>query len=351
MITQYTGESLQSPAKILREGQKSETIQPYKPAPELVYAVNLAILLKRPLLLMGEPGGGKSKLAQAVAFELYHRINQNGKIEQDYQDFYQEWSIKSSSKAKEGLYEFDAIRRLGDAQILKKESDRSYLYNKENYIDYRPLGKSILGSTSSDKRVVLLIDEIDKADIDFPNDLLNELDQSSFYVNETQKTFKAVEPPIVFITSNGEKPLSDAFLRRCLFHFIKPLDGEFLKEIIRRRFYDGTPSEMAESLLQKAVDKFLIIRKELENKRMTLGKTVSTSELLDWYTAIKYYDNLKTANNIEDLHLKHLIQDLNHLGLETQMVPYPQILFKNWQSLANFDIKNQPVQPLPPFSE
>lgn len=335
MKLQFKGTGLIAPKTINRKGQQPEELNPYIADEELIKSVNLAILLKRPLLLMGEPGCGKSRLAQAVACELYHQEDGKGNVTQDYKSFYQEWNIKSSSKAKEGLYEYDAIRRLGDAQIQEKD------LAKKKYIKMREVGLAFEKSVSEAKRVVLLIDEIDKADIDFPNDLLNELDKGQFTIPETGETVEAIEKPIVFITSNEEKELPDAFLRRCLFHYIKPLSKDLLTKIIERRYFTGKTTD--KGLIDKAVSQFLIIRKEIKLAAQTVGKNVSTSELLDWFEAIQYYQQLKEGGvNLEGAdkaHLKNLVAELDLLGKGTKVIPFKQILFKNWSTIINFEAK------------
>lgn len=331
----YTGQGLIDPKNIQRANFPKETLHPYIVGPELIKAVNLAILLQRPLLLMGEPGCGKSRLAEAVAYELFHQEDETGKISQDYKDSYFEWNIKSSSKAKDGLYQYDAIQRLGDAQVFEKD-ERAKL-DKSNYIELGPMGAAIKSSTSINKRCVLLIDEIDKADLDFPNDLLNELDKGRFTITETRKSVSGKEKPIVFITSNAEKPLPDAFLRRCLFHYIEPLDKLILSSIIEHRFYSEEKSPNTE-LITRAVNEFIKIRKELKQKELSVGKNVSTSELLDWFEAIKHYATDLETNDTRSItdELKQLIEEVDNLGKEGRSIPFQQILFKNRSTLINF---------------
>mgnify|MGYP001796348789 FL=1 len=344
----YHGTGLAAPVPIRRSATQTETLHPYLAGPELVKAVNLAILLERPLLLMGEPGCGKSRLAEAVAYELHHQMTTgpaNGldDIQRDYRDFYFEWLIKSTSQAQDGLYAYDAIRRLGDAQILGQQqlsaTDLEQRLDKTRYRKFVGFGEAIRVSNRSGRRAVLLIDEIDKADMDFPNDLLNELDRGVFTIPETGERIVAEVKPIVFITSNSEKDLPDAFLRRCLYHYIKPLGKEMLTDILQRRFYDQQPVD--NELIETAVEQFLNIRKYLRQQQMSVGKNVSTSELIDWFTALKYYDQLRqeaaATGQPADPQLRSIIQDLDKLGGGAQEIPFPQTLFKNWNTLINFE--------------
>ncbi len=345
----YYGTALEKPVEIRRTPDTVETLHPYIVNSELVKAVNLAILLERPLLLMGEPGCGKSRLAEAVAYELHHSMEKGGlgeadTIHRDYSDYYFEWPIKSTSQAREGLYEYDAIRRLGEAQILGQQGnlsleDMDKQLKKTNYRKFVGFGQAIKVSKEKGRRAVLLIDEIDKADIDFPNDLLNELDKGTFRIPETGEQVKASLKPIIFITSNSEKELPDAFLRRCLYHYIKPLGKDILSDILQRRFYTDTTID--EDLIDTAVEQFLDIRKHLRNQQMSVGKNVSTSELIDWFTALKHYEELRinTANldAPENESLREIIADLDKLGGGAKEIPFPQTLFKNWNTLINFE--------------
>lgn len=216
---------------------------------ELALAVNASVALEKPLLLKGEPGTGKTRLAEELAEALQVPLLQ--------------WQIKSTTKAQQGLYEYDAVSRLRDSQL---GSDK--VHDITNYI--RP-GK-LWQAFTSEKRPVLLIDEIDKADIEFPNDLLHELDQMAFHVYETGEQVKASQRPIVIITSNNEKELPDAFLRRCFFHYIRFPDEATLKDIVGVHF-----PTIQQELLSTALEVFFDLR-ETPN----LKKKPSTSELLDW---------------------------------------------------------------------
>ena len=215
---------------------------------DLTVAVNASIALEKPLLVKGEPGTGKTELARQIASSLKLKII--------------EWSIKSTTKAQQGLYEYDAVSRLRDSQLGEEIKDISKYIKK---------GK-IWESFETTKKSVLLIDEIDKADIEFPNDLLQELDKMEFYIYETGEVVKANHRPIIIITSNNEKELPEAFLRRCFFHYIQFPEIDTLRKIVEVHFPD-----IKKSLLETALKKFFQIR-EVPG----LKKKPSTSEALDW---------------------------------------------------------------------
>ena len=221
----------------------------YVATDDLKLAVNAAITLERPLLIKGEPGTGKTKLAEEVAAALGLPLL--------------EWHIKSTTKAQQGLYEYDAVSRLRDSQLGDER-----VQDIANYIVRGMLWQAL----TSDKPVVLLIDEVDKADIEFPNDLLRELDRMEFYVYETRELVRAKHRPIVFITSNNEKELPDAFLRRCFFHYIRFPDKETMERIVDVHF-----PGIKKTLLREALEVFFEVR-EVPG----LKKKPSTSELLDW---------------------------------------------------------------------
>ncbi len=226
----------------------------YVASEELMASVNVAIALKKPLLIKGEPGTGKTMLAEAVAKSLGKKLII--------------WNIKSTTKAQEGLYVYDTIQRLYDGQFGEEGVD-----DISRYIKLGKLGEAF----DSDEQVVLLIDEIDKADLEFPNDLLWELDQMEFYINETKRTVKAKHRPIVIITSNAEKELPDAFLRRCIFHYIDFPSPELMEEIVKVHFPD-----VEEKLLKNAMEVFYNIRNIRD-----IRKKPSTSELIDWINALQ----------------------------------------------------------------
>ncbi len=226
----------------------------YVASEELMASVNIAIALEKPLLIKGEPGTGKTQLAEAVAKALGKQLII--------------WNIKSTTKAQEGLYVYDTIQRLYDGQFGEEGVD-----DIARYIKLGKLGEAF----DSDEQVILLIDEIDKADLEFPNDLLWELDQMEFYINETKRTVKAKHRPVVIITSNAEKELPDAFLRRCIFHYIDFPDKELMEKIVRVHF-----PNVEENLLKNAMEVFYNIRTIRD-----IRKKPSTSELIDWINALQ----------------------------------------------------------------
>ena len=226
----------------------------YVASEELMAAVNVAIALKKPLLIKGEPGTGKTMLAEAIAKSLDKELII--------------WNIKSTTKAQDGLYMYDTIQRLYDGQFGEEGVD-----DIAHYIKLGKLGEAF----TSDKQVILLIDEIDKADLEFPNDLLWELDQMEFYIHETKETVKAKQRPIVIITSNAEKELPDAFLRRCIFHYIDFPDEALMEEIVKVHYPD-----VEDYLLKNAMDVFYAIRTIKD-----IRKKPSTSELIDWINALQ----------------------------------------------------------------
>ncbi|OUR79268.1 ATP-binding protein [Alphaproteobacteria bacterium 46_93_T64] len=228
---------------------KFQGTEQYIATEDLMIAVNAAVTLQRPLLIKGEPGTGKTVLAQEVAKSLGKKFI--------------EWNIKSTTKAQQGLYEYDAVSRLRDSQLGDDK-----VHDIANYI--RP-GK-MWEAFTQDESPVLLIDEIDKADIEFPNDLLQELDRMEFYVYETQETIKAKHRPLVIITSNNEKELPDAFLRRCFFHYITFPDQETMERIV-----DVHHPNAKQELVRDALNVFFGVR-----ETPGLKKKPSTSELLDW---------------------------------------------------------------------
>ena len=225
----------------------------YIVSPALQDVVNVSIALARPLLVKGEPGTGKTLLAHNIARGLGKKLLV--------------WNVKSTTKAKDGLYVYDTVQRLNDSRFGTGD-----VADIKHYIKLGQLGESF----ASPEQVVLLIDEVDKADIEFPNDLLNELDEMSFYIPETQETVSARHRPIVVVTSNSEKELPDAFLRRCVFHYIEFPDASLMSEIVHVHYPD-----LEKKLLQEVLNRFYWLR-QIEGFR----KKPSTSELLDWIQAL-----------------------------------------------------------------
>jgi MoxR-like ATPase len=282
---------------------QSERKYPYIPDKKLARIVNMAIALRRPLLVKGPPGCGKTRLAMSIAKELGLELY--------------EWYIKSTSRARDGLYTIDMVRRLHDAQV--KESKPT---NLVPYIRFGPLGEAI----RSGKESVVLIDEIDKADMDFPNDLLRELDEKKFTVEELdekdltaediangfRKTYESEHPPIVIITSNDEKELSDAFLRRCLFYNISFPEKNELVRIVQV----NTPDiNVAQKLVESAVERLQEIRGV---KGEEFRKAPATGELIDWVRILHYWEV-----KIEEL----------DAGRKLAELPYWEILFKHQQDI------------------
>jgi MoxR-like ATPase len=251
----------------MRQDTRFEGSRNYVTTGDLKLAVNAALTLQRPLLIKGEPGTGKTMLAEEVAAALGMPLLQ--------------WHIKSTTKAQQGLYEYDAVSRLRDSQL---GDERVKVI--DNYIVKGVLWQAF----TADEQVVLLIDEIDKADIEFPNDLLRELDRMEFFVYETREMVKARHRPLVIITSNNEKELPDAFLRRCFFHYIKFPDRETMEQIVAVHFPD-----LKKELLAKALEAFFQIR-----DIAGLKKKPSTSELLDWLKLLLAEDIPASALHSQD---------------------------------------------------
>lgn len=258
----------------------------YVASPDLQIAVNAAVTLQKPLLIKGEPGTGKTLLAFEVAKSLNKKIFT--------------WHVKSTSKAQQGLYEYDAVARLRDSQLGdEKVKDISH------YINKGPVWQAF----ESDEQVVLLIDEIDKADIEFPNDLLLELDKMEFYCYELQKTIIAKHRPIIIITSNNERDLPDAFLRRCFFHFISFPERDIMQAIVNVHF-----PKISERLVAEAMRVFYSIR-DINN----LKKKPSTSELIDWLRLLQ-------IGGLD-------VSDLKSLTVTKSKLPFEGALLKNEQDV------------------
>jgi MoxR-like ATPase len=261
----------------------------YVATEDLTVAVNASVALERPLLVKGEPGTGKTELARQVALSLGLPLV--------------EWHVKSTTKAAQGLYEYDAVSRLRDSQL-----GDARVHDVKNYIRKGKLWQAF----EAEGKVVLLIDEIDKADIEFPNDLLQELDRMEFHVYETGETIRARQRPVIIITSNNEKELPDAFLRRCFFHYIRFPDADVLKRIVDVHF-----PGLKQALLSEALTQFYEIR-----ETPGLKKKPSTSEMLDWLKLIL----------AEDLGPEDLKRDPRHL-----LPKLHGALLKNEQDVALFE--------------
>jgi MoxR-like ATPase len=302
---------------------------PYIPDPKLVKAVNLAIKLNRPLLLEGEPGCGKTRLADAIACEFTHTYLEgetNDRGNQLWWNYYV-WNVKSVGQARDGLYNFDAIARLRDSQLigadpqnLKKILGNDYqklterLTDKRKYVTLGKLGQAL--AQQDIYRPIVLIDEIDKADSDFPNDLLVELDRLSFEIPETGEIYPQpdaeIKPkPIVIITSNQERPLPEPFLRRCLYYYLSFPDKIQLGEIIKSRFGDKIQEQ--QNLIDKTIAHVQQIRTLLE--KQPGSKLPGTSELMDFLTILK---DKSATQGVEDLETLHENPHLLGIILKTQ---------------------------------
>ena len=298
----YTGEI--QPKSDLYYEPIQQKIYPYDAGDELIEVVNLAIELGMPLLLEGEPGCGKSRLAHALVYEFNYRQESNP-IK------YYEWIVQSTSKAEDSLYQYDYIGRLQAAQISgilsKKEIEESSSEQKnpatsKDWVDLQPLGKAFKQSQDKQEQSVVLIDEIDKADRDFPNDLLLAIESRRFFIKETGKTIQANDQafPLIIITSNQEKNLPNAFLRRCIYHYIELPNQERLRKILTERFTDAE-----QEVIIKAVDRFQEVRTSQDETKSEGEKKVSTSELIAWFKSLLKYKPEEIIAKLKEDKLPH----------------------------------------------
>lgn len=281
-----------------------QKIYPYDAGDELIEVVNLAIELGMPLLLEGEPGCGKSRLAHALVYEFNYRQESNP-IK------YYEWIVQSTSKAEDSLYQYDYIGRLQAAQISgilsQKEIEESSSEPKnpatsKDWVDLQPLGKAFKESQDKQEQSVVLIDEIDKADRDFPNDLLLAIESRRFFIKETGELIQANDQafPLIIITSNQEKNLPNAFLRRCIYHYIELPNQERLRKILTERFTDAE-----QEVIIKAVDRFLEVRTSQDETKSEGEKKVSTSELIAWFKSLLKYKSEEIIAKLNEDKLPH----------------------------------------------
>jgi MoxR-like ATPase len=290
-------------SKKQRTDQEGRCYEEYFPSDGLVEAVRMAIDLQLPLLLEGEPGCGKTQLASAIVYQLTQQGRWHGSLADHEWWPYHIWTVKSYTRARDGLYTFDAIGRLRDAQMagILTAEEKAKIKDPQTYRAFGALGKALYDEntkTSPDKRAVVLIDEVDKADSDFTNDLLLELDEFRFEIPETgEKIPPPPAPPIVILTSNREKPLPDAFLRRCLYFKIEFPTGEKLKEIAQKRL-DNLAITKDEDLIDRLIDKFTEVREDLKQPG---SRPPGTSEFLAFVAALGRKLSKSNEKTLSDL--------------------------------------------------
>ncbi len=339
---EYNGTKLEQQVTFEAAG-KEHLLEAYYPSDELMDAVNLAIQLNRPLLVMGEPGCGKTRLAEAVAYELHG---------EDMHQHYFRWDIKSTSKAKDGIYKYDALKRLYHANLKTKDSQD--VGNIWKYITPGKLQKAFTQpkNTKNGAPNILLIDEIDKANIDFPNDLLLELDERTFTIDEAEdedqpdsETKENIEPhddTLIFITSNQEKELPAAFLRRCLYHYIHFPEEDALKKIVRAHTQTLSDEKIAEIVT--------LFSSQIRESLSAGEKKPATSELIQWLRMIDHYTKIKEEKTPE-AHTpaeKRLVAELEKLNtrpdsrIDLDKIPFRQILIKTPSALHTLNQKPRP---------
>jgi MoxR-like ATPase len=300
-------------SKEQRTDSNGRCYEEYFPSNGLVEAVQLAIDLQLPLLLEGEPGSGKTQLASAIVYQLTQQNRLDGKLANNEWWPYHVWTVKSYTRARDGLYTFDAIGRLRDAQMVNMltTAEISKIKDPKTYRTFRPLGKAFydeVSKKSPDKRAVVLIDEVDKADSDFTNDLLLELDEFRFDIPETgEKIGTPEKPPIIILTSNREKPLPDAFLRRCLYFKIEFPEGDKLIEIAQKRLNLAITKD--KDLIDKIIKKFIEVREDLKQPG---SRPPGTSEFLAFVAALGRKLPAITATTPDDI--KTILDDLDRPG-------------------------------------
>ncbi|MGK7941761.1 MAG: AAA family ATPase [Crocosphaera sp.] len=300
----YTGKIQPKPGIYYEPIQRE--IYPYTAENDLIEVVNLAINLGMPLLLEGEPGCGKSRLAHALVYEFNYR-KKNNPIK------YYEWTVQSTSKAEESLYQYDYLGRLQAAQIGQLINDSSTVKNEDknnekdpanpkDWVNLQPLGKAFKQSKDDKEQSVVLMDEIDKADRDFPNDLLLAIESRCFFIKETQDRIQAdrEKSPLIIITSNQEKNLPNAFLRRCIYHYIEFPKPDRLIKILTERFTNAE-----QEIIIEAVSRFMQVREAQEDNKPPGEKKVSTSELIFWFKSLLKYEPDIIKKKLKEKKLPH----------------------------------------------